>query len=71
MGISQGIGMGLLGLLIGGLAFIFAIGGSETTQGCGMLTCLVAPCGMAGIGFLLPSSTQPQQVVYVQDMYRR
>ena len=63
MGLSQGIGLGLLGLAVGGFAFIMGIGGSEGAQGLGCCLAMFLPPIAAGVGFLIPSKSKSVTII--------
>ena len=55
MGLSHGIGFGLLGLVVGGLVFMMGIGAGEGAQGAACCLAIFIPPTAAGVGFLIPS----------------
>ena len=63
MGFSQGIGLGLLGLVIGGLAFFMAIGASEGAQGFACCLLIFLPPLAAAVGFLIPSKSKTITII--------
>jgi len=63
MGFSHGIGLGLLGLVIGGFAFLMAIGASDGSQSFACCLLIFLPPSAAGVGFLIPSESKTITII--------